>query len=107
MATESSIARQIYEAPFVGFCAAVVVRIRVGYQTPSIAVPVREGTSKGDADRLTLRLSRLSLSQLLHNKGGVTVRESIVKGDTVRAQFSCVEIVSLRQRATQFSQVFC
>lgn len=54
------------------------------FQTPSTSVPVREGVEKAEADRLALRLSRLSLSQLLHNKGGIVVRERIVKGETVR-----------------------
>ncbi|CAM9582285.1 unnamed protein product, partial [Sphacelaria rigidula] len=51
-------------------------------KTPSTSVPVREGVDKAEADRLALRLSRLSLSQLLHNKGGIVVRERIVKGET-------------------------
>lgn len=53
-------------------------------QTPSMVVPLREGADRPTANSLALRLSRLSLSQLLHNQGGVVVRERLVKGDSVR-----------------------
>lgn len=55
-------------------------------QTPSMVVPLREGTPRASADSLALKLSRLSLSQLLHNKEGIVVRERLVKGDTVRVE---------------------
>lgn len=56
-------------------------------QTPSMVVPLRESADRATANSLALRLSRLSLSQLLHNNGGVVVRERLVKGDSVRALF--------------------
>lgn len=46
-------------------------------------VPLREGTSREEADSLALRLSRLSLSMLLDNKDGVVVRERLIKGNAV------------------------
>lgn len=49
-----------------------------------MAVPLREGAARSEADALALRLSRLPLSELLHNKGGIVVRERLVKGETVR-----------------------
>lgn len=52
-------------------------------------VPLREGASRDEADALALRLSRLSLTQLLHNRGGIVVRERLVKGDTVRYKKVC------------------
>lgn len=52
-------------------------------QTPSTVVPLREGTSREEADSLALRLSRLSLAMLLDNKGGVVVRERLIKGNAV------------------------
>ena len=52
-------------------------------QTPSTVVPLRAGTSMEEADGLALRLSRLSISMLLHNREGVVVRERLVKGTTV------------------------
>ena len=52
-------------------------------QTPSTVVPLRKGTSMEEAESLALRLSRLSLSMLLHNREGVVVRERLVKGTTV------------------------
>lgn len=53
-----------------------------------MVVPLRESVDRATANSLALRLSRLSLSELLHNKGGVIVRERLVKGDSVRAIFS-------------------
>lgn len=52
-----------------------------------MVVPLRDGASREAANTLALRLSRLSLSLLLHNKGGIVVRERLVKGDTVRAAY--------------------
>lgn len=66
-------------------------------QTPSMVVPLREGADRPTANSLALRLSRLSLSQLLHNNGGVVVRERLVKGDSVRATF-CFSIAWLHVR---------
>lgn len=60
-----------------------------------MVVPLREGTDRPTANSLALRLSRLSLSQLLHNKGGVVVRERLVKGDSVRPQV-CWEFMETR-----------
>lgn len=65
--------------PLVGIIIIFCVR-----QTPSMVVPLREGADRASATSLALRLSRLSLSQLLHNKGGIVVRERLVKGDSVR-----------------------
>lgn len=50
-----------------------------------MVVPLRDGASREEANSLALRLSRLPLSLLLHNKGGIVVHERLVKGDTVRA----------------------
>lgn len=55
-----------------------------------MVVPLREGADRPVARSLALRLSRLPLSQLLDNRGGIVVRERLVKGDTVRFFFgSC------------------
>eukprot|EP00903_Cladosiphon_okamuranus_P015157 g14015.t1 len=51
-------------------------------KTPSMVVPLRDGADRPTANAVALRLSRLSLSQLLHNNGGVVVRERLVKGDS-------------------------
>lgn len=56
-------------------------------QTPSTTVPLREGAARETADSLALKLSRLSLNQLLSNTNGVTVKERIVKGESVSIFF--------------------
>ncbi|CAM9657713.1 unnamed protein product, partial [Hapterophycus canaliculatus] len=62
----------------------IIMTAAKNLKTPSMVVPLREGADRAAAASLALRLSRLSLSQLLHNHGGVVVRERVVKGDTVR-----------------------
>ncbi|CAM9890621.1 unnamed protein product, partial [Laminaria digitata] len=62
----------------------IIMTAAKNLKTPSMVVPLRNGASREAANSLALRLSRLSLSLLLHNKGGIVVRERLVKGDTVR-----------------------
>ncbi|CAM9670075.1 unnamed protein product [Chrysoparadoxa australica] len=51
-------------------------------KTPSMTVPLMKGSTMAEAKTLALHLSKLQLSELLDNKGGIKVKENIVRGAT-------------------------
>ncbi|CAN0252164.1 unnamed protein product, partial [Ectocarpus sp. 12 AP-2014] len=59
----------------------IIMTAAKNLKTPSMVVPLHEGADRPAAKSLALRLSRLPLSQLLDNRGGIVVRERLVKGD--------------------------